>query len=264
MASALIGYSGFVGSTLLRQASFDSLYRSSNIDEIAGHSFDVVVCAAARAQKWVANRDPDSDRAHIDGLCKRLETITASKFILISTVDVFREPVAVDEESIVDETGLHAYGLHRRWLERFVESHFDDHLVVRLPGLVGPGLRKNVIYDLLNANDLHAVDSRSVFQFYPMVNLWWDIQTVAAAGLATVHLTSEPISVGEVAGKGFGTAFEQRLDGIPARYDMRTINSDLFGVNGHYQYTKRETIQAVRAYVQSEVPSVRASGRAGT
>jgi hypothetical protein len=47
---ALIGYSGFVGSTLLKQRHFDSLFRSTNIDEIVGKTFDMVVCAGAPAQ----------------------------------------------------------------------------------------------------------------------------------------------------------------------------------------------------------------------
>ncbi|WP_240726031.1 MULTISPECIES: hypothetical protein [unclassified Escherichia] len=58
---ALIGYSGFVGTTLLRQRRFDALYRSTNIDEIFGKTFDTVVCAAAPAQKWLANKDPADD-----------------------------------------------------------------------------------------------------------------------------------------------------------------------------------------------------------
>ena len=41
-SSALIGYTGFVGSTLLKQRSFDACFNSANIDQIAGRSFDLV------------------------------------------------------------------------------------------------------------------------------------------------------------------------------------------------------------------------------
>ena len=58
MKNALIGFSGFVGSTLLKQASFNTLYRSTTISDIRGGHFDTVVCAAAPAQKWIANREP--------------------------------------------------------------------------------------------------------------------------------------------------------------------------------------------------------------
>ena len=252
MNTALIGFSGFVGSTLLKQALFESQFRSTNIRDINGKSFDIVVCAGAPAQKWIANRDPEADRQNIDVLIAYLRTIRCQTFILISTVDVFDVPIGVYEDTTVEETGLHAYGLHRRMLEKFIESHFSNHLIIRLPGLVGPGLRKNIIFDFLNGNNLPAIESRGVFQFYPTVNLWFDIQTAIKAGLKLLHLTAEPISVADISSLGFGKSFNQKLTNSPAYYDMRTRHAQIFGITGHYQYNKRETIQAVRAYAQSE------------
>lgn len=254
---ALIGYSGFVGSTLLKQAPFEFLYRSTNINEIDGKSFDTVICAGAPAQKWIANREPEADLKKIEELISHLKSITCNNIILISTVDVFKNSLSVDESTPVDEDDLNAYGLHRRLLEKFVESHFSSHLIVRLPGLVGPGLKKNVIFDLLNENNLHTIDSRGIFQFYPMVNLWCDIQTALDSGLKLVHLTSEPISVADISAEGFYRPFEQILGNSPVTYDLRTQYGDIFGVSGHYQYTRRESIQAIRAYAQSENPTLK-------
>ena len=262
MDNALIGYTGFVGSTLLKQATFKSLYRSTNINTIEGLSFDTVVCAGAPAQKWIANKDPAVDLAKIEGLIAHLKTLTCKTFILISTVDVFKTAINVDENSVVDEEGLNAYGLHRRYLEQFVESHFSQHLIVRLPGLVGPGLRKNVIFDFLNNNNLHAIDSRGVFQFYPMANLWADIQTALKAQLTLVHLTAQPISVADIALQGFGIPFEQNLANAAAVYDMQTCHAAVFGTAGQYQYSARDTIQAVRAYAQSEPAAIKSENKA--
>ncbi|SEJ41871.1 NAD(P)-dependent oxidoreductase [Achromobacter sp. NFACC18-2] len=259
MNNALIGYSGFVGSTLLKQASFASLYRSNNIGDIEMKSFDMVACAGAPAQKWIANRDPEADLKQIEELIARLETVRCKTFVLISTVDVFKEPVAVNEETPVDESGLHPYGFHRRLLEKYVESQFSSHLIVRLPGLVGPGLRKNVIYDLLNSNNLHLIESRGVFQFYPMVNLWYDIQIALQAGLKLIHLTAAPISVAEASKQGFGKTFDNQLPGVPASYDMRTIHAQAFEGDGPYQYSACDTIQAIRSYAQSEPLADRAA-----
>ncbi len=262
MENALIGYSGFVGSTLLRQTQFTGLYRSSNISQIDGCSFGTVVCAGAPAQKWLANREPQADREKIEGLIDHLRSVRCSTFILISTVDVFGRPLGVDEGSPVEEAGLHAYGLHRRQLEKFVEAQFPNHLIVRLPGLVGPGLRKNVIFDFLNDNNLQAIESRGVFQFYPMVNLWYDIQVALQAGLRLVHLTAAPVSVAQIALQGFGRPFAQELAGTPAVYDLRTRHARVFGAEGAYQYSVRETIQAVRAYAQSEPVTLKAAAGA--
>jgi dTDP-4-dehydrorhamnose reductase len=257
MMNALIGYSGFVGGTLLRQRAFEALFRSSNMEEIDGRTFDTVVCAGAPAQKWIANREPEEDRLKINGLMAHLQTVQCRTFVLISTVDVFKDSSGSDEDTPVDETDLHAYGLHRRLLEKFVERHFSNHLIVRLPGLVGPGLRKNVIFDLLNNNGLEAIDSRGVFQFYPTVNLWYDIQAALNEGLNLIHLTAEPISVADVSAKGFGKVFDQILPTkTPATYDMRSRHAQIFGTSGNYQYSARDTIQAVRSYAQSEPPNI--------
>lgn len=257
MSNALIGYSGFVGNTLLKQATFDSLYRSTNISEIRGLSFDTVFCAGAPAQKWVANREPEVDRQNIEGLIENLEGFRCKTFVLISTVDVFGNPLGVDEDSEVVEEGLHAYGMHRRLLEKFVEEHFESFLIVRLPGLVGPGLRKNVIFDFLNGNNVEAIDSRGIFQFYPMVNLWSDVQIALAARLELVHLTAEPVSVSDVSAKGFGRAFENVQNRPAAIYDMQTKYAAIFGGSGRHQYSARETMQAIRCYAQSEPLSLK-------
>lgn len=262
MADALIGYTGYVGTTLLRQRAFDFLFRSTNIDDVAGREYDVVVCAGAPAKKWVANNDPRADRAQIARLMENLEGVKCRYFVLISTVDVFSSPLQVDESSAVQEQGLHAYGRHRRELERFVEDTFPVHSVIRLPGLVGPGLKKNVIYDFKNDNGLDKIDSRALFQFYPMVNLWADIQVVLREKLPLVHLTAEPISVAEVASDGCGRKFSRTSTGPVAEYDMQTRYADAFGSPGRYQYSKKESLTAIRAYFQSE-PAV-SKGAAST
>ena len=97
MSNAIIGFSGFVGSALLKQAHFESLYRSTNISDIRDLSFDTVACAGAPAQKWIVNREPEADRQNIDGLVAHLKTIQCKTFILISTVDVFKSSLGVDE-----------------------------------------------------------------------------------------------------------------------------------------------------------------------
>jgi len=249
---ALVGCSGFVGSTLLTQAHYSSLYRSTNITEIDNSEFEIVVCAAAPAQKWIANRSPQQDKNNIDSLINHLRAIKCRKFILISTVDVFKEPMGVDESTEIDEHQLHAYGLNRRHLEKFVEHQFHSHLIVRLPGLIGPRLRKNVIFDFHHNNNLDAIESRNIFQFYPMVNLWYDIQTALKANLSLVHLTAEPISVADVSQLGFGKPFTQILDKLPVRYDVQTRYAKLFRSTGRYHYSAKETIQAIRTYAQSE------------
>ena len=252
----LIGHSGYVGQTLLRQRSFDRRYRSTDIASIRGESFELLVVSGAPAAKWVADRDPAADLARLEGLASHLDEVAARRVILVSTVDVFADSRGADEEADPTLAPTSAYGRNRLWLEGRVRRRFPSALVVRLPGLVGPGLRKNAIFDLRNDNNLATIDSRSVYQFYPMVNFWHDLQTALAAGLSLVHLTAAPVSVEEVARDGFGRDFRNTVEGrVPASYDFKSRHAALFGGRGAYQYDRRESLIAIRAYAQSEPPS---------
>jgi len=251
----LIGHTGFVGRTLKRQHQFNSLFRSANIYDIANKHFGLLMCAGAPAQKWLANQRPEDDRASIMKLINALSTTRCEKFVLISTVDVFLDPSGVDEASYIDTNGLHPYGLHRRELEQFVESHFPSVLIVRLPGLVGPGLKKNAIFDIHNQNNILQVDSRGVYQFYPMVNLWADVQQLIRTGLNLAHLTAEPISISDISEDCFGMPFENFVQDHPISYDFQTAYATQLGGSGRYTYSRRETLLAIRTYAQTEPKS---------
>ncbi|MDX1744434.1 MAG: hypothetical protein R3324_00725, partial [Halobacteriales archaeon] len=113
---ALIGHTGFVGGNLDRQVRFDDRYNSSNIERIRGRRYDLVVCAGAPGEKWRANRYPERDAASIGRLRECLAEVEVGHLLLISTVDVYPDPVGVDEDSPIDPSELHPYGLHRRRL----------------------------------------------------------------------------------------------------------------------------------------------------
>ena len=66
MTTALIGHTGFVGSNILSGRPFDDLYNSSNLDQIAGKHYDLVVSAANRADSFRINEHPDEDLAEIE------------------------------------------------------------------------------------------------------------------------------------------------------------------------------------------------------
>ncbi len=150
ISSALIGHTGFVGGTLARQNAFAALFNSSKIETIVGLVFDTLVCAAAPGSMLTANRQPDQDRAQIDALIDRLDGLRARHVVLISSIAVLADFAAGDDEGTQAFQQDLAYGRNRRLLEAFCETSFDDCLVVRLPALFGPGLRKNFVFDLMN------------------------------------------------------------------------------------------------------------------
>lgn len=147
---ALIGFTGFVGSNLLKQEHFDALFNSTNIRDIAKEDFDIVVSAAPSATKWLANKDPKTDLALTHEFIERLQAIKTHHFVLISTVDVYPSPVNVNEDSGLSADEMQPYGRHRFYIEEAVKELFDNHLIVRLPGLFGAGLKKNFLFDLMH------------------------------------------------------------------------------------------------------------------
>lgn len=148
--TAIIGHTGFVGSNLLATRNFDHTYNSSNIDEIKGRRFGEVICSAAPAVMWAANKDPQGDRANIERLIMSLKGAEIDRLILISTVAVFDDLSAGYEESSARFKEEPGYGKNRRDLEVEALGSFPEVHVVRLPALFGPGLKKNFIFDLLN------------------------------------------------------------------------------------------------------------------
>ncbi|MDH5711961.1 MAG: sugar nucleotide-binding protein, partial [Gammaproteobacteria bacterium] len=146
MNNALIGYTGFVGSNILEQHPFEELYNSKNFKDMEGKTFGDVACAGISAVKWLANKNPEEDRTKITELKNILSTITADRFILISTIDVYPNTSDGDEQFDCSSLPNNAYGTHRLEFEQFCISSFSNCYIIRLPGLFGTNLKKNVIF----------------------------------------------------------------------------------------------------------------------
>lgn len=149
---ALVGYTGFVGSNIYSSAGheIDRVYNSKNIEEAYGTAPDLLIYAGLRAEKYLANSDPEKDLAFIEQAEDNIRRIAPKKLVLISTIDVFKEPRNVDETSKIDTVDLHPYGYNRYLLEVWVRQNYPDALIIRLPGLFGKNIRKNFIYDYIN------------------------------------------------------------------------------------------------------------------
>ena len=252
MTSALVGHTGFVGGNLAAQHRFDACFNSKTIESIASRRFELLVVSGMPAAKWIANGDPATDRANLDRLWGCLKTVRADTVVVMSTVDVYPTPVNVDEDTPIDPSAQQPYGLNRLELERRAASHFRRVLSVRLPGLFGPGLKKNAIYDLLHDNETHKIHANGVFQFYNLSHLWRDVQAALAAGLSVVNFATEPVSVREVAREAFGLDFANDPGTKPARYDVRTKHAEVFGGSGGYLTGREQVFAELREFVRGE------------
>ena len=152
MKTALVGCTGFVGSNICRAAG-DRIqygYHSKDIQEAYGTRPDLLIYAGLRAEKYLANHEPEKDRQLTLEAMENIRRIAPGQLVLISTIDVLKDSRGADESAIVEEKDLEPYGLHRFQLEKQVREYDPEALIIRLPGLFGQGLKKNFLYDFLH------------------------------------------------------------------------------------------------------------------
>ena len=150
MRKALVGYTGFVGSNIYAAGGYEGAYNSRNIEEAFGTKPDLLIYSGLRAEKYLANNDPERDLKMIENAEENICKIDPKRLVLISSVDVFKDPNGKDEDSELDTEGLQPYGINRCIFERWTRENYPDALIVRLPGLFGKNIKKNFIYDMIN------------------------------------------------------------------------------------------------------------------
>ena len=248
---ALIGYTGFVGSNLASQRQFGTLFNSQNIKEMRGGGFGLVICAGVQAKKWWANQNPDADWQGIEKLLEVLKSIRAEKFVLISTVDVYPNPMGVTESTpIVGDN--HVYGDHRFKVEEFVRAHFSQSYVVRLPGLFGPGLKKNVIFDLLHDNCLNQINPESVYQYYDLKHLWHDVQLCIENEIHLLNIATEPVHTRDIVERYFPEHWSHigAPQSFRMTYDMRSQYGTMWGSHANgYLYDHSTILREIGEFV---------------
>lgn len=256
MRSALIGYTGFVGGNLAAAHPFTDLYNTGNFSQIRGRSYDLVVSAGARADSHRINLHGADDRAEIDDYLAILSTVETKRMVVISTVCVYPGDSTPDEQTPLSAQNLTPYGANRLHMEQTLAARFDS-LALRLPQLYGAGLKKGIVYDLLNNYRIGYIRPAGRFQYYDLRRLWADAQSALEAGLDRLNLATPPLSSARVASECFGIDISNQIvpgDESPfARMysrDMRTRHADLFGGPPGYLMDERAELAALRDFVR--------------
>lgn len=170
MRVTLIGADGFVGSAFARllatRPDIELIpVTRQNYSTHAGLKSDVLIEAACNSKKFLADENPLADfQASVEHRLKTLRDFPARYHLHISSVDVYSDlasPATTWEDSPVDPARGSHYGLHKLFAENLVRHYTQNWLILRLAGMVGPGLRKNPVFDILNDRPLRIhPDSR--------------------------------------------------------------------------------------------------------
>jgi nucleoside-diphosphate-sugar epimerase len=173
MRVTVIGGEGFVGSAFVR----DLLWRGVELVSVtrstyaqhAGSPSDVVIEAACNSKKFLADERPfDEFDLSVTHRLRTLRDFPARLHVHISSVDVYdslTSPGTTHEAAatVGPESPSH-YGYHKLLAEQLVRHHAKTWLIARLAGMVGPGLRKNPVFDLLHGEPLR-IHPDSQYQF---------------------------------------------------------------------------------------------------
>jgi len=200
----IVGYSGLVGSTLIKNNNFDLLLNSSNlqdIDKINGGYHDITLTCLP-SKKWLVNKDPIKDFQNMYSIIDRLKKIKFENVTLISTIDVYQDsPIFSDEEYIPNFSKL-SYGSNRYLFEVFVRDifNFSNLKIFRLPALFSMDINKNILYDLLNNNNVYDINKNSNYQWYNLDNLDRDIKYFSSTykDETIFNLFTEPIDTNDI------------------------------------------------------------------
>jgi nucleoside-diphosphate-sugar epimerase len=114
-----------------------------------------------------------------------LQDFPAALHVHISSVDAYDQldaPEKTAEDAAINIAANSNYGAHKILAEQIVRHYAADWLILRLAGMVGPALRKNPVFDLLNGQPLRIhPDSRYQFMHTAEVAriLWELVQSPA-------------------------------------------------------------------------------------
>lgn len=162
MKVVVIGAGGLAGSAIVRV--FSQLGREcipvtrSDYAERIGCEADVIINANGNSAKYLAEKDPAGEiERSVTSVLRSTDDFHAPLYIHLSSADVYPrqdDPSSNGEESTIDVSQLSTYGLCKYMAECVVRNRCPKWIILRLGGLLGPGLRKNPLYDLLAGRSL--------------------------------------------------------------------------------------------------------------
>jgi len=173
-------------------------------------SHDTIILAAPTGNRIVVNQDTIRDLDDCTSIVDALKRTQFNRIVYISTVDVFVES---------------NYGQNRLWLEQQIQQ-FPNHIILRLPSLCDPSIKKNVLFDLANRQWLEKVSLESDIQWYPTNRLAQDITYAIEHNISELNLVSAPVCNRDIVSK-FAPDLLKRLGcntATPVYYDIKSLN----------------------------------------
>lgn len=244
----LVGNTGFIGTNLKQKIEFDYEFNSKNIKNISEcpDGLDLYL-SCLPATKWIINQNIEKDFENIKSLISILKTKKYNRVYLLSTIDVYCDsPLKSNEDYDPNFSGLN-YGSNRLIFEYMIKEfvEYTNLLIIRLPALFGNYLKKNIIYDLVNDNNLDNLNLNSYYQWYDLNDLSFDIEKLEKEynTVQTFNFFTEPICTEKLV-KLFFPNKNLKYKGNLVKYDYTTKFFD-----GGYMYNEETVLNKVKNFL---------------
>jgi nucleoside-diphosphate-sugar epimerase len=135
---------------------------------LRGRGCDIFVNANGNSRKPLASAQPLEDfQASVHSVRASLVDFRYRRYLHLSSCDVYPNCDSVEatrEEQTISPARQSPYGFHKFLAEQCVQHAAPDWLILRFGGFIGPGLKKNAIYDILHGGPLY-LDPASELQY---------------------------------------------------------------------------------------------------
>jgi nucleoside-diphosphate-sugar epimerase len=158
MKIGIIGYKGFLGSAIYSYFWTKYPYGVIGISKEnyaeSPKEFDLLINANGSPLKRLADTDPKADfEMNVKSVMETLSDFKFTRYVYISSVEVYGDHEDQDrnaEDVEADERYVSNYGFDKHMGEKLVRRYAKSHLIFRLGRMVGPNLKKNMVYDIVN------------------------------------------------------------------------------------------------------------------
>ncbi|MGY8998881.1 MAG: NAD-dependent epimerase/dehydratase family protein [Rhodospirillales bacterium] len=196
MTSCLvIGAGGFIGVNMvayLKNAGFivHEAFRGTSREELARNTYDLVFNCAGNSKTWLSQRDPlKCLQENVIDLVSDLKDLRFGVWVQISSNTVYTTENTQEDVTIVTEE-IGTYAFHKLLGEHYTQHLASKWLVLRPTGFFGPGLKKNLLFDLRH-NATQIFYTRDSFIDFLPIEIFCEMAKILAE--RTVH---EVVNVG--------------------------------------------------------------------
>jgi hypothetical protein len=175
----IIGNTGLVGTTLCKSINFDLKFNSSNLTDFPNIVKDgtELYLTCLPATKWIVNKNTTEDFENMMNIINLIKMKKYKKVVLISTIDVYNSSELKSNENTIPLIRNFNYGNNRYLFEILVKEYLqtEELKIFRLPALFNQHIKKNILFDLINNNNVESINANSSYQWYNLNNLSNDI-----------------------------------------------------------------------------------------